>query len=77
MTSKRSSVDVFRISFVQTLQRFWYHGAALLLLLTPMFGDLHDLFRHRFYYEYEFYENNILELKTSNIGVQQWVMFII
>ena len=61
MTSKRSSVDVFRISFVQTLQRFWYHGAALLLLLTPMFGDLHDLFRHRFYYEYEFYENNILD----------------
>lgn len=61
MTSKRSSADVFRISFVQTLQRFWYHGAALLLLLTPMFGDLPDLFRHRFYYEYEFYENNILD----------------
>lgn len=73
MTSRLSSAKTFRISFLQTLQRYWYHGAALLLLLLPVFGDLSDLFRHKFLYTYHYYETNVID--TFIFALNRYVDF--
>lgn len=45
MTSSLSSVNTLRCGFVQTLKKMSFHSVLLFALLTPLFGDLHDLYR--------------------------------